>query len=63
MPPRSDKKCCIGTEQAIRHAHKNRVPPIQHTCHTGKTRPIAGSLPGTRLTEYCSAVLIFKVLE
>ena len=56
MPTRSDRKCCIEAEQAIRHAHANHVPSISHTCHI-KGRPIADLIPGTRLTEYCSAVL------
>ena len=57
MSPRSDKKCCIGAEEAIRHAHANHVPPIRHSCHPGKTRPTADKIPGTQLTQYCSAVL------
>ena len=57
MAPRSDKKCCIEAEQAIRHAHLHHVPPIQHKCYAKPGRPKADLLPGNRLTEYCSAVL------
>ena len=57
MPPRSDKKCCIEAEQALRHADLHHVPPIQHTCNDKKGQPTADKIPGTRLTQYCSAVL------
>ena len=56
MPPRSDRKCCIEAEKAIRHAHLNHVPSISHTCHI-KGRPKVDLIPGHRLTDYCSAVL------